>query len=175
MPIFKISIKIWIDWALFHWNPWDWPNWRLFDVFKHLALVECFNKAKISGSTNYSHRINAEISWQDKKLPVEFTNMEKYRMFQSKVFLLSEHPSFWNYFVNLEHCVTICDPRWRVSSFLTWKPAGGFPAFWNLTSGGFPAFWPGNLPASFLAAGFHSDNINGSCGNQIYITFPNQS
>ena len=88
--------------------------------------------------TNYIHRINAEISWQAKKLPVEFTNMEKYRMFQSKVFLLSEHPSFWNYFVNLEHCVTICDPRWRVSSFLTWKPAGGFPAFWNLTSGGFP-------------------------------------
>ena len=147
-------------------------------VLRSKWLVECFNKAKISGFTNHSHRINAEISWQAKKLPVEFTNMEKYRRFQSKLSWLSEHPSFWNYFVNLEHCVTICDPRWRVSSFLTWKPAGGFPAFWNLTSGGFPAFaleprrrvsrfWPGNPPAGY-PAGFQPDDIDDSYGIKVF-------
>ena len=121
--------------------------WEKF-VLRSKRLVECFNKVKISGLTNHSHRINAEISWQAKKLPVEFTNMEKYRRFQSKLSWLSEHPSFWNYFVNLEHCVTICDPRWRVSSFLKSDK-------WRVSR-----FWPGNPSAGF-PAGFRCNELDG--------------
>ena len=82
--------------------------WEKF-VLRSKRLVECFNKGKLSGLTNHCHRINAEISWQAKKLPVEFTNMEKYRRFQSKLSWLSEHPSFWNYFVNLERAIFFCN------------------------------------------------------------------